>query len=48
MSGRENEAERQHLLHLVESAQRDGRSEREIAQIVNDAVDADVEIEDAA
>jgi len=36
------------MLHLVESAQRDGYSEAEIAEIVNDAIEADVEIEDAA
>ena len=48
MSGRENEAERRQMLHVVESAQRDGYSEIEIAEIVNDAIEADVEIEDAA
>ena len=48
MTGRENEADRSRMLHLVESAQRDGYSEREIAEIVNEAVEADVEIEDAA
>ena len=48
MSGRENEAELRQMLHLVESAQRDGYSEIEIAEIVNDAIEADVEIEDAA
>ena len=36
------------MLHLVESAQRDGCSETEIAEIVNEAIEADVEIEDAA
>ena len=48
MSGRENEAERRQMLHVVESAQRDGYSEIEIAEIVNDAIEADVEIDDAA
>jgi len=48
MSGRENEADRRQMLHLVESAQRDGYSEREIVVIVNDAIEADVEIDDAA
>jgi hypothetical protein len=42
------EVERQHMLLLVESAQRAGYSEREIAEIVDDAVEADAEIEDAA
>jgi len=48
MSGRENEAELRQMLHLVESAQRDGYSEIEIVEIVNDAVETDVDIEDAA
>jgi hypothetical protein len=38
----------QRLLQLVESAQRAGHSENEIAQLVDDAVDADAELEDAA
>jgi hypothetical protein len=38
----------QRLLQLVESAQRAGHSEYEIAQIVDDALDGDAELEDAA
>jgi hypothetical protein len=48
MTTRDMEAERQHMLLLVESAQRAGYSEREIAKIVDDAVEADAELEDAA
>jgi hypothetical protein len=48
MSERKTEAERQRMLHLVESAQRAGYSETEIVEIVDDAVEADAEIEDAA
>jgi hypothetical protein len=48
MSGRENEAERRQMLHLVESAQRDGYSETEITEIVNDAIEADAELDAAA
>jgi len=48
MSERKTEAEWQHMLLLVESAQRAGYSEPEIVEIVDDAVEADAEIEDAA
>jgi hypothetical protein len=48
MSEPRTEAERQHMLLLVESAQRNGCSESEIAEIVDDAVAADAEIERAA
>ena len=48
MSGSKTEADRQHMLLLVEAAQRAGRSEREIAEIVEDAVEANAEIERAA
>lgn len=48
MSEHKTEVERQHMLLLVESAQRAGYSEREIVEIVDDAVEADAEIEDAA
>jgi len=48
MAEHRTEIERQHMLLLVESAQRAGRSEREIVEIVDDAVEADAEIEDAA
>lgn len=43
-----NEAREQHLLLLVESAQRAGRSEREISEIVDDAVQADADLDRAA
>ena len=36
------------LLHVVEAAQRAGFTEREIGQIVEEAIDADAEIERAA
>ena len=42
------EAEQQHLLLIVESAQRAGLSEDEIGEIVTDALEADVERERAA
>jgi len=45
---RENEAHQQHLLHLVENALREGRSEPEIVRIVDDAAEADVELDTAA
>ena len=45
---RENEANEQHLLLLIDAAQRDGRSETEIATIVDDAAEADAELEAAA
>jgi hypothetical protein len=48
MSRRTQEAEQQHLLLIVESAQRAGLSEDEIGEIVTDAVEADVERERAA
>jgi hypothetical protein len=48
MSGQRQEAHEQHMLLLVESAQRAGHSEREISEIVNDAVEMDAEIERAA
>ena len=38
----QTENQLQRLLQLVESAQRAGHSETEIAQLVDDAVDADV------
>ena len=44
----ENEAREQHLLLMVEAAQRAGRSESEIAQIVEEAADADAELDAAA
>ena len=48
MSGQQNEAEQQHLLLMVEAAQRAGRTEPEIAEIVDRAVVADAELERAA
>jgi hypothetical protein len=48
MSGLEQEAEQQHMLLMVESAQRAGRSEREIGEMVDDAVEADADLERAA
>ena len=48
MEERKTDAERQHMLLLVDSAQRAGYSEREIAEIVDDAVEADAELENAA
>jgi hypothetical protein len=48
MSEPRTEAERQHMLLLVETAQRNGYSENEIAEIVDDALEADAEIERAA
>jgi hypothetical protein len=44
---RESQAERQ-LLLLVETAQREGRSEEEIGRLVDEAVEADAELERAA
>jgi hypothetical protein len=48
MSGQQQEAEQQHMLLMVEAAQRAGRSESEIAAIVDDAVGADADLERAA
>lgn len=48
MSGREREADQQHMLLVVESAQRAGYSESEIGEIVKDAIEADAELERAA
>jgi len=48
MSDRVKEAEQQHMLLVVESAQRAGLSETEIAEIVEDAIEADAEVERAA
>jgi hypothetical protein len=46
MDQSENQLRR--LLQLVESAQRAGHSESEIAKLVDDAIDSDAELEDAA
>jgi hypothetical protein len=48
MSTREKERDQQHMLHLVELAQRAGYSESEIDEMVEDAVEADAEREVAA
>ena len=48
MTKTNEEADLQRMLHLVESAQRAGRSELEIAKIVSDAIEADAEIDRAA
>ena len=48
MSGREREVDQQHMLLVVESAQRAGYSESEIGEIVKDAIEADAELERAA
>jgi hypothetical protein len=48
MPDRVKEAEKQHMLLVVESAQRAGLSESEIAEIVEDAIEADAEVERAA
>ena len=47
MSGQETEADQQHMLLVVESAQRAGYSESEIGEIVEDAIEADAELERA-
>jgi hypothetical protein len=48
MSGHEHEAEKQHLLLMVESAQRAGLSEAEITKIVDDAREDDAARDRAA
>jgi len=48
MSGREREADQLHLLLLVESAQRAGHSESQIAELVEAAIEADAELERTA
>ena len=48
MSGQMQEAHQQQLLLLVESAQRAGLSEVEISEMVDEAVDADAQLDRAA
>ena len=48
MSGQIQEAQKQHLLFLVESAQRAGLSEVEIGEMVDEAVEADADLDRAA
>jgi hypothetical protein len=43
----DTDRDQQHMLLVVESAQRAGRSESEIVEIVHDAVGADAELERA-
>jgi len=45
---RETEATQQHVLLMVEAAQRAGRSEDEIAAIVDEGEEADAELDAAA
>ena len=48
MSVHEHEAEKQHLLLMVESAQRAGRTEAEIEKIIDDAREDDAALDRAA
>ena len=48
MEGIETNAPHHQLLHLVEAAQLAGYSEREIVQIVEQELDADAELDQAA
>lgn len=48
MSDERQEAREQHMLLLVETAQRAGQSEREISELVNDAAEVDAEVDRAA
>ena len=48
MPGQQQEREQQHMLLMVEAAQRAGSSESEIAELVEDAADADAALERAA
>jgi hypothetical protein len=48
MPGQEQEARQQHLLLMVESGLRAGRSEDEIVEILDEAAEADASIERAA
>ena len=48
MSGQAQEADQQHMLMMVESAQRAGLSESEISTIVDDALEADADLKRAA
>ena len=48
MSGQISEAEQHHLLLLVEAAQRSGRTESEITELVDAATEADAELDRAA
>lgn len=48
MSGQTQEQDQQHMLVMVESAQRAGLSETEIVAVVDDALEADADLERAA
>ena len=48
MPSRDREADRQHMLLVVEAAQRAGYSEREIEKLVEAALNEDDELERAA
>jgi alkylhydroperoxidase/carboxymuconolactone decarboxylase family protein YurZ len=48
MAEQTQEAERQHMLLMVESALRAGRSEEEIAELVDEAAAVDAGLERAA
>jgi hypothetical protein len=48
MAEQAHEAEQQHLLLMVESAQRAGRSESEISEIVDEATGTNADLERAA
>jgi hypothetical protein len=45
---RENEANQQHLLLMVEAALRAGHSEKTVVEIVEEAAEADAELDAAA
>jgi hypothetical protein len=45
MSARMQEVEQRQLLLIVESAQRAGHTETEVVELVNDAIEADAELE---
>ena len=48
MWGQEQEEREQHMMLMVEAAQRAGRTESEINEIVDNAVEADADLECAA
>ena len=45
---RQNETNQQHLLLMIEAAQRAGHSEETIVEIVEEAADTDTELQTAA
>jgi hypothetical protein len=48
MPGQQQERAQQHMLLMVEAAQRAGSSEREIAELVDAAAEEDADLERAA